>query len=116
MTTQSHVSTHYQYPDSRNPLQPLLDAVFNLQEQDPEELEDLAAAVFPDRTDPRSLALVDYLMVNRPPERLKALLKLVEKEVWGPPETFGLPENAEAVVSALVTVLEVLQEHGEDLP
>jgi hypothetical protein len=93
----------------------LIEAVDNLQFDDPDELQRLSVRIFPDEDDFAPMALILYLERKRPDQKKLELLNLVTMEC-GNPLYFGDPDNAEAVISALGTVLERRELTGLGLP
>ena len=90
-------------PNAR-PWNNLLQAINNLRVEDADLLEELASKVFLENRDTATLSL-DLLMANASPARRAAILERVEEEVQVPPEAWTYPENADPVVSALLSVL-----------
>jgi hypothetical protein len=93
----------------------LIEAADNLQLEDPDELQRLSLRIFPDGDDFAPTALILYLEKKRPDQKKLELLNLVTMEC-GNPLSFGDPDNAEAVINALGTVLELRELVGLGLP
>jgi hypothetical protein len=93
----------------------LIEAADNLQFDDPGELQRLSLHICPDEDDFAPMALMLYLEKKRPDQKKLELLNLVTMEC-GNPLSFGDPDNAEAVINALSTVLVLRELAGLGLP